>query len=97
MTLEQIEQSDAADIYWPELASVYGGALPSERNNRGEISPLSRYTFYAVRFHIAEKGNNIALPGFIARGVIRLKAAPISLSKLLIKRAISVFVEESGL
>ena len=100
VTISQIEQTDAKDIFWPELASVYGGPLPAERRGRDPLPhPLSRYTLYGVKFALApesESVNKMALPGFVTRGSIEMKATPISPFNLLIKKVLSVFVEESG-
>ena len=96
VTVTQIETTDTSDIFWPELASVFGGPLPADQSPK-KVLPVSRYTLYGVNFNISATGANIALPSFAARGVVRLDAAPERMVKILIRRALSIFQQESGL
>lgn len=93
--LEQLADTDSTDIFWPELASVFGGPLPADMNRSAGQPPVSRYTLYSARFVLGDSA--ALLPGYSTRGVIRLEAAPESLLNILTKRAISVFIQESGL
>jgi len=93
--LEQVGDTDSTDIFWPELASVNGGPLPADMNRTQGQPPVSRYTLYSARFVLGD--STVSLPGFTMRGVVRLEAAPESLLNILSKRAISVFMQESGL
>lgn len=94
--LTSVDQAVIHDLYWSELSSVHNGPIPSERDQQGRIRPLPRYTYYAAKFDLAATSEK-NFPDFVARGAIRLEAAPQSLSKMLINKAISFFVRESGL
>ncbi|MEZ0260536.1 MAG: biotin/lipoyl-binding protein [Alphaproteobacteria bacterium] len=93
--LDQVGDTDSTDIFWPELASVFGGPLPADMNRSQGQAPVSRYTLYSARFVLGDSA--ALLPDFTLRGVVRLEAAPESLLNILTKRAISVFMQESGL
>jgi putative peptide zinc metalloprotease protein len=96
VVLRHMDQATVTEIHWPELSSVYNGPLPSERDRSGAVRPLPRYNFYAAKLDLAGGAADKALPPFIARGTVRLEAAPTNLSKILIKRAISVIIREGG-
>lgn len=92
--LSKIEKTDSTSIYWHELSSVYGGSIPSDPGPNRE--PLARYTLYSVNFDLADTPGG-SLPSIATRGEIRIEADPISPVKSLAKRAISLFLRESGL
>jgi putative peptide zinc metalloprotease protein len=93
--LEQLANTDSTDIFWPELASPFGGPLPADMPQGRNSMPVSRYTLYSARFVLGDSG--ALVPSFTTRGIIRLEATPESLLNLLTKRTISVFMQESGL
>ena len=96
VTLDHIEQGGSNDIFWPELSSIHNGPLPAERGEGGRVRSLPRYTLYAARFSINENTSDLVFPEFVARGTVRLKASRTSLLNILIQRAISVVIRESG-
>lgn len=96
VTLAQVEESATTEIYWPELASVHNGPLPSERDRGGGVRALPRYPLYSAKFALDTDSHNGDLPQFVVRGTIRLKASRTNTGNLLIKRAISVVIRESG-
>lgn len=93
--LDQLANTDSTDIFWPELASTYGGPLPADMSQGRYQAPVSRYTLYPARFVLEDNGT--PLPPFTVRGVVRLEATPESLLNLLTKRTISVLMQESGI
>ncbi len=95
--LTKIEDNDSPDIYWPELASVFGGPLPAERSHDGRgLRPLPGHPLYAAQFSLVDGEENAALPSFTARGIVVLEAAPVSVISLLGQRFMSLIVRESG-
>ena len=94
--LVQVEESSTTEIYWPELASVHNGPLPSERDRGGGVRALPRYPLYSAKFALDTDSHNGNLPPFVVRGTIRLKASRTNTLNLLIKRTISVVIRESG-
>lgn len=96
VVLDQLDHAGTNEIYWTELASVHNGPLPSERGKGGVVRSLPRYTLYPAQFSIPEYNHNAAIPDFVIRGTIRLKARPTNLANILIKRAVSVVIRESG-
>lgn len=95
VTLSQVETANSTEIFWPELASAFGGPLPSDDNQKGVA--VSRYPLYPVRFIVSDERNIIAPIPFVARGSVKLDGKPESIVNLLIKRAISIVGQESGL
>ena len=96
VSLDHLEENGTNQIYWPELSSIHNGPLPSERDGNGNVRSLPRYTLYAAHFLVGENIQEQDIPEFVARGTIRLDARRTSLLNLLIKRAISVVIRESG-
>lgn len=96
VVLDHIEQSGGNEIFWSELSSIHNGPLPAERDGQGGVRSLPRYTLYPARFLLVETGVKADFPDFVARGTIRLDARRTSLLNLLIQRAISVVIRESG-
>lgn len=96
VVLEKIESTGTSDIYWPELASVNKGEIPATRDGYGNVKSLPQHTLYAVRFKIVNNSHNQELPEFVSRGDVRLDVARTNTFNLLIKRAISVLIRESG-
>lgn len=94
--VKSVDQTALSNIYWPELASVHGGAVPAERDSAGGLRPLPRHTYYAARFSVAEGGQPFDSPEFIVRGTVRLETEPVRLSNVLIKKGLSVMFQESG-
>lgn len=96
VAVRKIEQTDSLDIYWPALATVYGGPLPAERKPGGGLRPLPRYPVYAAEFSLRDAEGNAALPSFTAPGVVVLEAEPVSAISLLAQRLWSLVMRESG-
>ena len=94
--LTQQDEAGTSEISWPELASVHNGPLPAERDGRGGVRSLPRYTLYAARFEVGQNSHNGAPPDFVARGTVRLRVKRTSAVNMLIKRTISVVIRESG-
>lgn len=95
--VKKIEQADSPDIFWPSLASVFGGPLPAERARGGTgLRPLPRYPVYAAEFTLLEDDKNPGLPGFTATGTVVIDAEPVSAVSLLAQRVWSLVMRESG-
>lgn len=94
--LSQLEQAGTKEIFWPELASIHHGPIPAERDGQGGVRSLPRYTLYAAKFNLDEDSHNADSPAFVSRGMIRLKVKRTNALNLLIQRAISVVMRESG-
>jgi putative peptide zinc metalloprotease protein len=96
VTLDDVEPVRVNEIYWPELSSVHNGPVPSERAGEGLIKDVPRHVYYPVRFEMKPDVPQAALPDFIARGTVRVEAAPTSTAKMLFKKALSVIIREGG-
>jgi hypothetical protein len=95
--LKKIEDTDSLDLFWPELSTLFGGPLPSERTaDRRSIRPLPGHPLYAAQFSLREGEENSALPDFTARGTVVLEAEPVSVLSLMGQRLLSLIVRESG-
>lgn len=92
--LGRIEETDTTDIFWPELSSVFGGALPAERSREsGTIRPLARHPIYAVQFRLTDE---LRMPDYTTPGTVVLEAEPVSYASLLAQRFMSLVMRESG-
>ncbi len=97
VTLNTLEKTSAATLFWPELSSSQGGGIPAAAENDGTIRPLARYTIYPIRFQLNKDENTNLLPDFIARGTVVMEGEKQSLANSLIKKGISIFVMDSQL
>lgn len=94
VALKRIEDTDTTDIFWPELSSVFGGALPAERaRDTGTIRPLARHPIYAAQFSLT---GDVPPPAYTTAGTVVLEAAPVSYASLLAQRFMSLVMRESG-
>ncbi len=92
--LKRIEDTDTTDIFWPELSSVFGGALPAERSREsGTIRPLARHPIYAAQFSLQ---GDMPLPAYTTPGTVVLDAAPVSYASVIVQRFMSLVMRESG-
>ena len=96
VTLNEVEKTSTTTLFWPELSSSQGGAIPAEANEDGTIRPLPRFTVYPVRFQLHEDENVNFLPNFIARGTVIMEGERRSLAKMLIDKGISILIMDSG-
>lgn len=97
VSVKKIEQADSPDIFWPALASVFGGPLPAERTRDGTgLRPLPRHPVYAAEFTLLGEDAGTRLPGFTATGTVVLDAEPVSAVSLLAQRLWSLVMRESG-
>lgn len=94
VALARVEETDTTDIFWPELSSVFGGALPAERSREsGTIRPLARYPIYAAQFRLT---GETQMPAYTTPGTVVLEAAPVSYASVLAQRFMSLVMRESG-
>lgn len=84
--MKEVDSSASYEVFWPELSSLFGGAIPAEVDRERRIKPLPRHTIYAVRFELEPGAEAPPVPGFVARGEIRVAGARESLFNLLIKK-----------
>jgi putative peptide zinc metalloprotease protein len=92
LEVESIEAVNAQAIVWPELASVYGGSLPSAKQQEGPISPLE--PIYTVRFKVLK--NTIENQSFITKGNVVVQASPSSGLMVFVRNMLSLFTRESS-
>jgi putative peptide zinc metalloprotease protein len=95
--LNQVGETSVSSLFWPELSSSQGGPIPAEASQEGLIRPLPRYTVYSIDFELNEGQNVNSLTNFIARGTVIMEGESQTLSNILIKKAFSVFIMDSGL
>lgn len=92
----EVDKSAAYEVNWPELASVYGGAIPAERSHDGQVKPLPRHTVYAIRFSVEQNEGDRALPPFVARGAVHVIGKRQSVASALIKKVYLWLFAETG-
>ncbi len=73
----------------PYLASVYGGSVPSDRNDEGDIRPRSGR--YLVK--VALDGKPLTR---VQRGTLHIAGRPESIAAMVWRRILQVLVRESG-
>ena len=96
VTLKKIDKSTADRIYWIELASINGGAIPTEKKSDGSTATLPQFTVYPIQFDLDLKEQDNLLPNFIARGTVVMTGKEESFINPLIQKVSSIFVRESG-
>ena len=96
VVLNEVEKTGTRELFWPELSSTQGGAIPSEKTAQGRIAPLPNYTVYPVRFDLADDEKGAFLPDFIARGTVHLEGERETLANTLFKKGISIFIRDGG-
>lgn len=94
LRLDALDDSNSASLSWPELASVYGGPIPTQTGERGH-APVPLTTLYMVRFAVT--GADEAPPGHIETGRVRIDLPPSSIFSSNINRLISMLRREAGL
>ena len=97
VTLKEIDQTSAREIFWPELGTQNKGPLATEKDAQGVIRPLPKFTLYPVRLGLIPGQDNPLNPDFIARGTVRLSAENQSIASGLIKKGISALRYEGNL
>ncbi len=96
VTLNTVEKTIADTLFWPELSSIQGGAIPSEKASNGEIKTLPQYSVYPVEFSLSNGNENNHLPNFIARGTVIMSGERQILANTLFKKGVSLFRMDSG-
>jgi putative peptide zinc metalloprotease protein len=91
-TVQSIETVNTQTLAWPELASIYGGSLPSARHDQNTIVSLE--PLYAV--HIDLLQNNKQNQLVIEKGVARISATYGSRLFGLIQNFFALVMRESG-
>jgi putative peptide zinc metalloprotease protein len=94
--LKNIDQATASNIFWKELSSINGGAIPAEQNPDGTISTLPQFTIYPIQFSIDEPLKEDIYPDFIGRGTVVMTGQRQILANALIKKATSIFIRDGG-
>lgn len=97
VVLERIDKTGADVLFWSELSSEQGGAIPSKTTQGGRIEPLPQYTVYPIYFKLMEEGQDKAFPSFVARGTVIITGERKILVQSLIKKGASIFIMDSGL
>ncbi len=87
--LIEVAKAGAQTLEYPYLASVYGGAIASEKEQDGQIRPRSGY--YLVRVAL-----NGQAPHQVARGTVHVTGKPESIAASAWRRILQVLVRESG-
>jgi len=97
-----VDPVDVQNLAWPELASVYGGALPAEaaQEDGKELSPLN--SVYAVQLDLKDSDmqneNDIfENASFVHTGTVRLKSPPRSIFVRYINELVSLAQKELSL
>ncbi|MEL7544267.1 MAG: site-2 protease family protein [Pseudomonadota bacterium] len=98
--VRHVAQAGVRSLEIPYLASVHGGAIPSERDPDDRIRP--RRAQHVVTFQIKEQGDQNALSVAmrdqpVVRGVVRLDGVPEPLYRSVWRRVMQVLVRESGI
>lgn len=96
VVLDQIGDTGAFELFWPELSSSQGGSIPAEASSDGAIRPLPQYTVYPVRFRLGEGENRDSLPDFVARGAVNITGKRQSIANALFKKTVSSLIIERG-
>ncbi len=94
--LNTVEKTIADTLFWPELSSIQGGAIPSEKGVNGEIKTLPQYSVYPIEFKLGKDYQNAPLPNFVVRGTIIMSGDRQILANTLFKKAVSIFRLDSG-
>lgn len=93
LRLEAVDDTNSASLSWPELASVYGGPIPSRVGENGQ-APAPLTSLYRARFTVTEAGG--ALPAHVEAGRVRIDLAPSSVFTSNINKLISFLQREGG-
>ena len=96
VVLSKIEKTGSNQLFWSELSSPQGGAIPAERTEQGYIQPLPNYTVYPVSFTLSGNKKTDLLPNFIARGTVHLNGERESLANTLFEKGFSIFIRDRG-
>lgn len=88
--LIEIAQTGIETIDLPYLSSVFGGAIQSDRNSKGEVRP--RAGRYLVRMEMDGPP-----PGRAARGTMHVAGRSESIAATVWRRVLQVLVRESGI
>ena len=101
-TLSEIGPVNITSIDWPELASVYGGPLPSEFSTAPEerATPVPRQSLYKIRLLSIENpqssGTTNTIPS-AQKGLVKIKTAPRSPAAEAINKAAELIGKELSL
>lgn len=85
----EIAPAGARTLEYVQLASVFGGSIPSDREPGGEVKPRSGR--HLVRIALSGQSLNKA-----QRGMVRMGAEPESIATAIARRVLQVLVRESG-
>ncbi|MEL6288021.1 MAG: site-2 protease family protein [Pseudomonadota bacterium] len=88
--ITEIDLAGAETLSVPYLASVHGGAIPSEVREDNQIR--SRRSQFLLRFTA-----DGAPPRYVSRGVLRIDAMPEPMASRIWRRVLQVLVREAGI
>ncbi|MEM6811120.1 MAG: biotin/lipoyl-binding protein [Pseudomonadota bacterium] len=94
VTLNSVDETSSPELYWQEISSQQGGAIPAEINRDGIARPLPRFTVYSTQFQFKDQKNVNNLPPFITRGTINIESEKQSIANKLKNNIISAFIRE---
>ncbi len=92
LVLASVDRSPVRDLDYPELASVYAGPLAVTQGRDTTLVP--EQSLYRA---VCEVDNAEGPPVRMVAGTVVLGAQPRSLASMIWRRAVGVFVRESGL
>ena len=85
----EISGIGARTIDQPSLASVYGGAIPSDRTQEGQIKPRSGQ--HLVKVNVDGPALNRTV-----RGMVHITGARESIATAIVRRLLQILVRESS-
>lgn len=95
LMVRSVDKTDAGVLAWAELASVYGGPVPSQQARESGGAPVPLTTLYNVRF-TPEKDADI-YKGVVRAGRVRVLMPQSSIISKFFNKLYNVWWREAGL